>query len=383
LLGAACALAISGKYVGVVALIVAIPALLWPAEAAGEKVLRTRSIVTALCGFIAIAVLVNWPMFRDLATFRASFGREVNLVATGQGEVTRSIPHALYWNVFVDNTSPLIWILMAAFLCERWRHRGSMAPVEKAVVLFPFAFAIALSFSPKENDRYFLPATALFTLFAAMGVEDFPRMLCWGAELLGWSHPEAWIEGKARGIIVASAAVALVTIQLTGWWPTKPGWTQYDRAFQRDDQMELFAWMQTELPTSAVVAADSRVGLPDPRRKKNAARGMSIPQKLLVSKLAADLGTLEELRAKGVTHVAVSESSYGRFFRGGLRAKDESSSGFNRGRAFYERLFREGTRVFDRERGTVIYLHPGIIVYRIVDGNAPADAPLAPDSRSE
>jgi type II secretory pathway component PulM len=363
-LGAACALALSGKYVGAVAMAIAVPALMQAPHAAGK---RLPHLGVALIGFLVVIAAVNWPVFASIDTFNASFRREVHLVATGQGELTRRVPHALYWNVFVDNTTPVIWLLLGAFLMERWTHRNGMSLVEKLLVIFPFAFAIALSFSPKENDRYFLPVTAMLTLFAAMGVEDAPRLMARFPEFLGWRHSERWLEPRARTIRILLAVILLLALQVTGWWPSKPGWMQYDQAFQHDDQAALLAWMREELPATAVIAADARVGLPDPERKKHAARAAAIPQKLLVSKLAADLGTVQELRAKGVTHVAVSESSFGRFFRGDLRAKENAGEKFAAGRAFYEELFREGKRVFERDRGTVLYLHPGIVVYEIDD----------------
>jgi hypothetical protein len=158
----------------------------------------------------------------------------------------------------------------------------------------------------------------------------------------------------------------LIILQITGWSSTKPGWSQYDGAFVHDDIAALITWMKKELPADALVVADSRAGLLNPKRKKNQGRGQGVPQKLLISKLASDLGTVDDLRAKGATHVIISESSYGRFFRSDLRPKDPKMNGqFEAGRQFYEELLRNGELLFEKERGTVIYLHPGIRVYRI------------------
>ena len=66
-----------------------------------------------------------------------------------------------------------------------------------------------------------------------------------------------------------------------------------------------------------------------------------------------------------MTHLVVSETSYGRFFRGDLRAKDASDLSFRQAKAFYEELLRDHEPMFERERGTVIYLHPGMRVYRL------------------
>jgi hypothetical protein len=89
-----------------------------------------------------------------------------------------------------------------------------------------------------------------------------------------------------------------------------------------------------------------------------------VPQTIINSKYAADLGTIEELREKGISYVIVSRGVYGKFI------DDTGGSGrsakFQKRRAFYERLLREGEPVFDRDRGTVIYLHPGLRVYRLI-----------------
>ncbi len=339
-LGIACALAISGKYLGVLALGVAGP-LLWRAPAT-QRWKWTGCFAAALAGTF---ILVNLPLFTQLATFRQSLDREVGLVVGGQGGLTRSVPHAQYWNIFVDNTTPAIWVLLLVFLHARWRERRSLVLAEWMIIAFPFAYALALSCSPKSNDRYFLPATALFTLLAALGVQDAARLLA------PWFRPS-----RAAAFIAA----VLIAAQL-------PSFTRYWLAFQNDDTAEVTAWLRAaqEVPAAAVIARDERVSLPEPRDPA------ALPQKVLASRYAADIGSLDELRAKGVTHVVISESNYGRFFLKSLRPqeKEKEKADFARRKAFHEELLRAVPPIrllFERPRGTVIYLHPGIRVYRIV-----------------
>ena len=45
--------------------------------------------------------------------------------------------------------------------------------------------------------------------------------------------------------------------------------------------------------------------------------------------------------------------------------RDLADKHFLRAKAFYEELLRDGEPLFERDRGTVIYLHPGIRVYAI------------------
>lgn len=336
LLGAATALAISGKYVGVVMLAVALP-VLW--RAPGRKGRCGLWFVAALA---AALLLVNLPLLSQLGAFGKSFDREVGLVVHGQGG-QRDWPHAQYWNVFRDNTTPVMWVLLLVFLASRWHERRTLSLPEWLVVAFPFAFALLLSFSPKSNDRYFLPATAVFTLLAALGAVDAARLLT------------RWL--PLRGALGAMAAV-LVAAQL-------PSWLKYDAAFRTDDNADLIAWVRTELPPDAVLSRDSRARLPDSSSEKAQRRFAPLTQKILGGRFAADEGTVSGQRAKGVTHVAVSESDYGRFFLRDLRPRAGEEQKFAQRKAFYEELLRDGERVFGRDRGPVLYLHPGLRVYRL------------------
>ncbi len=338
--GAACALAISGKYLGVLALGLAVP-LFWRKKGAGAWAFALALLATF--------ALVNLPLLTHLATFQKSFGREMEYVVHGQRGMTRSVPHAQYWSVFLDNTTPAIWLLLGVFLVARWRERRAVTLNEWLLIAFPFCYALALSFSPKSNDRYFLPASALFTLFAVLGVEDAAHFLA----------------GKvSRRRVMCAGGALLVVFQITGWSSSRPGLWQYEEAFQHDDLKELIGWVKTELPPDAVIACDNRVGLPGEKKKDAARRGL-VPQKILRGRFAADFGELSELRGKGITHVAVSESDYGKFFLESLRPQTGELPDFERRKTFYEELFREGALLWERDRGTVIYLHPGIRVYRL------------------
>ena len=332
-LGGACGVAVSGKYIGVIALLAAGPAL-WRARVPG----RCWRVLAFAAALALVLVAVNWPLISQLDTFRASLARETSFVVSGQKGTTNRVPHTLYWNVFIDNTTPAIWLLLLFFLTARWRERRTLTPVQWHLIAFPFAYALALSLSPKSNDRYFLPATAAFALLAALGTVDVSRTIQY--RFVGWLAAAVLIFGQGGS------------------------WIRYNSAFQRDDSREFVAWCLANLPRDAVIAKDSRIWLPD-SKKPDAVPRDAIPQKVLAAKFVADLGTLDELRAQGVTHVAVSESDYGRFFLKSVRPQPGQDAVYFRRKAFYEALLREGKLLFEWERGTVIYLHPGIRIYRI------------------
>jgi hypothetical protein len=340
-LGAAVACAISGKYIGVSVLVVVLP-VLWQTSRERRPI---RLAVFALA-LAAGLLLINLPLILHPAAFAHSFDREMDLVVHGQQGVTRRVPHALYLNIFRDNSTPVIWVLLVVFLAARWRERWTLTLVECLLIAFPFAYTLALSFSPKSNDRYFLPATGLLTLFAAIGALDA------GGLLRRWL-PFRWVTAATLTVLVAAQV---------------PGWLRYEVAFQHDDNRELLDWVRTQLPATAVIAKDSRILLPDPNNSRDAARFEPLSQTILAKKFAADVGSIAELRKMGVTHVAVSETDYGRFFLNGVRPRKEETADFERRKAFYTELLRDGDLIFQRERGTVLYLHPGIRLYRLPPG---------------
>lgn len=335
-LGLACALATSGKYIGAMTLALALPILI---------VRKAERPGAAWAAFVASLLLglaaVNFPLFGEMQTFRDSFSREMKLVAEGQAGSTQNVPHSEYWTIFRDNTTPLIWAALLVFLVARWRERRQLSVTEWLIIALPFAYTIALSFSPKTNDRYFLPATAIFTLLAGLAIADIPRK---------WAIP---------------FAALLIAAQFPSWSKSRPGWLEYERAFQHDDSAEMIEFLRKEVPADAVILKDNRIALPDPQRKKHAARLGVIPQKVIAERYAADFGKFEELSSKGITHVLISEQDYGRYFRKGLKPQKGSEGKFAEGRKFYERLKAEGELLWERKRGTVIYLHPGIEVYRL------------------
>ena len=74
---------------------------------------------------------------------------------------------------------------------------------------------------------------------------------------------------------------------------------------------------------------------------------------------------MDDLRKKGVAFVAVSESDYGGFLLDSVHPKKGEAAEFARRKAFYEDLLRNGDLLFQRDRGTVLYLHPGLRLYRL------------------
>lgn len=345
-LGAACGIAASGKYVGAAMLLPAMGAVLCArrGKACGDA-------GTVLAGAVLVFAAMNIPLLAGMEVFRASLGKEVGYVVAGQKGMTQSVPHNEYLSAFRDNTTPALWAGIALAYWTAWRMRGRVRYAGWLALGFPVVFALLLSFSPKANDRYFLPATGLFCVVAA-----------WGLAGIASDVRRRW--GWRAALTVPALALAAQIWSLPEPLDWK-AWLEYDLAFRHDDRAELRVWMKENIEPDAMIAADPRAGLPETGDKQDAARLVPVSQTVLGGKSAASAGTLAELRDRGVSHIIVSESDYGRYFRSRLKPKAGFEGEYARYRAFYEEVFLQGEKVWERKRGTVIYLHPGIEVFRL------------------
>jgi len=351
LLGVACALAVSGKYLGVVVL----PLAIW-AVIASPRQGRALRAAAALASFVAIFVLINFPMLESLRAFAGNVERETDYAVNGHKGLTRHVPHGVYGAVFREATNPAIWIALAIYyfglllnllvkLFKRvkgsWRpvwldgiKSYSAHPTEWALALFPIAYVLMLSFSPKTHNRYFLPDTILFCALAAMGLVSLR------------------IPKLAQGAL--GAFVVIVSVFYLR--PTA-------QAFRNDSRGALVAYVRQNIPVDAAIVQDKRVNLPSRKDPRQADSPYFLDQPLLGKLFAADVGTIEELRTRGIHYVAVSEGDYGRYFLTTHTAKDDEKADYDRRKAFYQQLFAQGKLIWECKAGENLYLQPSIKLY--------------------
>lgn len=348
-LGAACALAVSGKYVG--ALVLVFPLAMVITEKPG---LRLRACGFVTLGFFAVLLAINFPMLGALNEFWTNLGREVGFVVGGHKGMTRSVPHGVYGAVFRHATNPVLWVLIGLFYAAllvsffpRLREVFRLGVNQWTIVLlaaFPVVYTLILSFSPKTHHRYFLPVPCLLLLLAALA--PFQSRLRW-----------AFPVGAALIVVALGFSVSRLLV--------------YDRGFQDDARQRLMDFVTKELPADATIVQDKRVGLPaagDPRFEGS---GMEIPQRVADHFFAADAGTLSELQAAGSRYVAVSQGDYGRFFLKTHRPRAGEADEFERRKTFYEELFSVGTLIWESPSGQLQYLQPSIKLYRLPGGEKP------------
>jgi len=333
LVGAGAALAVSAKYIGAFAPVLSL--FLVPLAAPkGKRLAALAAFVVTLAGVVSV---VNLPLLRNLAGFEHGFDREIKLVVDGQGKTTRSVPHSVYWTAFQQNVIFFLWPLLAWFYFTCWKRRKTLSVAEWTLALFPIAFLVVLSFSPKTNDRYFLPATALFLCGAALGLNALRPLL-----------PKR---------VPALALLGIVTL------PQLPDLVEYYRAFRHDDVRELSEWLNRELP-DAKIAIDRKVLLPNPRQDEY--HPYQVPLKAEVMRGNVEsFRTVRALREAGITHVVLSESAYGRYFDDDLRPQRGAEKSHSEKTQLYESLLSGKKPLWERERNKVIYLHPGLRVHAL------------------
>ena len=374
-LAVACGLAAAGKYVGVIALAVALPLVLWQrrdiAEPGRGLRLKTFALVFGLT-FLA----GNLPLFATkLSSPFRSIRNEVQDVAEGSHGLTRKVPHGEYLEQLRKELPPVVGLFAASYALALLVTARRRTPAEWATVLLPLGYLAVISCSPKTAPRYLLPVSALLPLLAALGAAEITRLL--------FSPRNYWLRGAGViGTGVLGAADAGQVLVPCGWWrrvfcglffTALVAWimaaelpalrTSYV-GFQHDDPTAVAEWIKAHLPPGAIIAEDHRVNLSQ-TKGEGFTTPARVPQKVLDASFAADLGTLDELRAKGVTHIAICRQSYGRYFRDETKPREGAKGGFDKRREFYARVLEEGELLQKWEPGTISYLQPGIRLYRI------------------
>ena len=342
LLGVAVGLAVSGKYIGLTALAIALPVILF---APGERRMRRIGIFAAA---IAITFIVaNRQMFTHLGEWLESFNREFGMSVSGSRGLATQSPVAQYLNWFhlTVPTAAIVFLALNALNLVTTARRRSLA--DWLIFLFPFAFTAMLMLSPRVSDRYFLPAAVLFNFNALVGVgvsaEWFTRAF-----------------GKFR--FAGQIAFAAIALSI-GWWGQFQLFGKTYAQFQTDDRRELEAWMEANLPPGSKVVQDYAIHLPDADDHKQEGMKRAFKHQVRGHEFVPDLGTLDELRAQGVGYVATTPKKSQRYTSGAMIPRDEVKEEFERRKAFYTALPQQAKLLWKRGIAEIDTLHPGIELY--------------------
>jgi hypothetical protein len=340
LLAAACATAAAGKYVGFALL----PAGLWLVWKTSAE--RKAAIKRFLLVFLGVWLLFNLPFLRSPWVLFESIQEETTKLAGLTDGVSRSVPHGFYimtQTLYGGWTLPALCLIWLAFAIRTPRK---ITVAEWVLAIVAVSQFVLFSFVPKSAFRYHLPVSLAFAFLAVASL----------ARLIACFEKATFRRASAAFSVLAFSAA--VYFQITAF-------ATFDHSFRSDDRRELIAWIRTNLPPSAVIAADVQTNLPDLRRPEH--KGLPpLTQRIFGDKKeAADLGTIEQLRKEGVTHLAICERTFGRY----LDETRTTKTGTNQTpeRLFYHTALTRGKILWSSPLGRVTYLQPGL---RLIDISA-------------
>jgi hypothetical protein len=341
-LAAGVAMASSAKYVGVVTLALAVLALPFaPRLSLTTTLLRPLVFVSYA---ILLVIVINHRALTHFDRFNRGLDREFEHSTTHHGGLTMATPNGYTLAVAVDQTSPYAIALLGIGLLLSltwWRGRLGW---DRTVWLFTAIFLLVLSYGVIPMERYALPVVVLATLLAGIAAARLGQFI-----------------GRPWSIWGVPIVVAVVTFALQ-----LPRCLDYVRQFGDDSRQRLREYVLTNLPRGSYIWADSYAGLDWPPYDLGD-DGLQSHARISSRFTAGEAGSLERLRRMGVTHVAVSELMYDRYFDPHVFPIEGYRYMYDRHRGFYEQLFRDGKLVWSREARYPMrtYNNPRVRLYRI------------------
>ncbi len=333
-LAAATATAAAGKFVGF-ALVPLVLIAVWVPAADSPLGARRARVMRFLGTFLLVWLALNYWVLKSPGMLWHSIGEEMHK-AYGNEEAVRSVPHAYYFRVQADNGGWLapalagLWVLWAA------RNARRVSAAEWLLAGTSLAFLLVFTFTPKTAPRYYLPIATALSYFAVAGA------MAWAQTL-----QRAWLKCAATALVLIAVGMQSRTLAVS--W----------RGFAYDDRERLQQWIAAHLPTDAVIAQDEAVNLPEPVRMpaKHAGR-TPLAQRVIGEKEIADLGDLANLKAMGVTHVAICARTYGRYMNGARNIKEGSEAAA--AQKLYQTVNERGKVLWESPMGRISYLQPGL-----------------------
>lgn len=333
ILGATAALAAAGKFVGFVSLPIAVGFVWWACRARPD---RKHLLKQMLAAFGIVWLVLNWWIFKKPGGFFSSIDKEFDKIAATPGDTFKAVPHGRYVQVQLENSS--IWMPAAAalWLVLALTRRIRAHAAEWTLLGIALVYFVAFSFTPKTSERYHLPIAMAVSYLAGAGVAGCA----------------AWF-ARSRRILAAAITLAIATPLV--WLETQKV-RIVSASLDKDDRAALIAWVEANVPADAVIAQDDSIKLEMASRRPGADGGGTLPQRILTKKSVAFLGTLEELRAKGVTHIATSNRMNLRYRLGDSGSAEE---------IFYRTLFKRGRKLWESPFGPAQYMQPGLTLFDI------------------
>ncbi|MBL4701138.1 MAG: hypothetical protein JKX85_07755 [Phycisphaeraceae bacterium] len=351
-LGFACVLAVMAKYLGAVALLVGV-VLVFIRLRRLESAQRWKMSLSFFIAMVLSLLVLGYHWWSNGTNALNGLKYELDHVKTGhQGLEVSFLSNLifygkqLFWQLQYWPTAlgvmGLVWLTCSAGKKVRLAAKIAMG-------LF-LVYALCLLLGRVSEDRYALPLVVLLSWFAAMCIEQFIRRI-----------------RQARLRCVISIVTCFLVLGAYSYMSSQVAYQ-----FTHDGRLEMGAWVQANLNASNTVVEDMYCAMPDQRYDiQTKLYGKWVP-KIRMKHYAADFGTIDQLLAKGVTHIAVCNYSYGRFLEGSrlflIEDADQKMKNLDQHRReFYCDLLKSGHRVWQHQPRYVLpgLTSPDLAIYRL------------------
>jgi hypothetical protein len=321
MLGAACGVAVSAKYTGLIIL----PFAVYAVFAARRK----GDLLTVASFAILIFALINLPMVTSPEVWKSRVDLEVSRLNATNVPNPRKIPHAEYFLVFNKYASPFLLAMIGVYLVGVWKRQFRLSPTEWSMLLLPTFYLVMLCFISTKTERYVLPTSVLFACVAAAGLRP----------LFSLKH------GKVAAGLLLAAAMA---------WQVPRVYSE-DSVFSSKRHEEVLAYLETKLPSSAKVLVDNYQTL-EPARQ---------PTPEIRQRTLEPHDTLDSLRRDGFTHILITAKRYPMFSPDSRRASGLTPEQDTNMRSLYDGIFQSGRLVRSWEKGKSKQLEPEFRLYEL------------------
>ncbi len=289
-------------------------------------------------GFLAALVAVYWSLIWQAPSAVVSIQEELAHLRYGHYGVGASVPHNHYVRfLFLAYPSLLLWGACGAAVYYAWKRRGTHPDFLGFLILSILTVGV-LSFLPKTSERYLLPVYLAMT--GALAV-------CCG-----------WMLQENRGTNLHKLVGLLLVLLFSIY--TIPKRLEMQAGFGSDSRADLMDFIQQTIPPQTPFAIDAMV---NPHESVvYAGRPGEFSYPVHESYFAADLGTVEDLRAEGIEYFVGSWDVHHRYRETRLTSSDP----VNVARSdFYNRLYDEGEILWHVSGQHPKPLHPGLVLIRL------------------
>ncbi len=267
-------------------------------------------------------------------------------ILTGHGGVVSRSPLKEYIRKYFNHTVPAIPVLAILFFIIMLIKRNEITVQLKVMFTVFFIYFLVISLGKSTASRYFIPISLLTHVFAALGIIKM-------TELLG---------KKFNRVPVTPVSLFLVLILII---PAYSRAAKMNRMFDtsRDNRNEMITWLESNIHSEAVIAADSYTRLKKMVRNIAPEKRKKITVKEMT--YTGDLESIGNARKLGITHIVVCSKSYNRFFNKNLVSSSKATDTVSMRRKFYSELFKNGLLVWESRYPDTGSLNPAIKIYQL------------------